>query len=64
MDADMEKLLDFMEKHNGFMPFSDKSSPGDIKYALDMSKGSFKRALGHLYKMGRVKLGEDGTRLV
>lgn len=64
MDADMEKLLDFMEKHNGFMPFSDKSSPGDIKYALDMSKGSFKRALGHLYKMGRVKLEEDGTRLV
>ena len=30
--------------------FWDKSSPDAIKEVFNMSKGSFKRAIGHLYK--------------
>ncbi len=41
MDADSEKLLDYITKNGGRMPLNDKSSPEDIKEAFNMSKGSF-----------------------
>lgn len=37
------------------MPFSDKSSPDEIKEIFNMSKAAFKRALGTLMKAGKVK---------
>ncbi|MEJ7398420.1 RNA-binding protein, partial [Staphylococcus epidermidis] len=37
-------------EYDGELPFSDKSSPEAIKEIFNMSKGSFKRAIGHLYK--------------
>lgn len=40
----------------GEMPFSDKSSPEDIKEHFQMSKGVFKNALGALFKEQKIKL--------
>lgn len=45
------------------MPMTDKSDPGDIKEAFNMSKGSFKRALGRLMKEHKVEQRDGVTYL-
>ncbi|WLR43366.1 S1-like domain-containing RNA-binding protein [Bacillus carboniphilus] len=54
MDKDSETILRYLHSKNGSMPFSDKSDPIDIKEQFQMSKGSFKRALGKLMKEGII----------
>lgn len=46
-----------------FLPLHDGSSPETIKQALGLSKKSFKRAVGGLYKDGVVELSATGVRL-
>lgn len=58
MEGDMKILLDYMERHNGTMPFTDKSDPELIKSAFGLSKSSFKRAIGHLLKLGLITMNE------
>lgn len=43
----------------GEMPFSDKSSPEEIKEHFQMSKGVFKEALGALFKERKIKIERD-----
>lgn len=54
----------FLEKNNGVMEYTDKSSADDITAQFHMSKSAFKRALGSLYKQGVVLLEKDKTSLV
>lgn len=63
MDDDAERILDYITKNDGMMPMTDKSDPEDIKEAFNMSKGSFKRALGRLMKERKVEQHDDGTYL-
>ncbi|MBP1079595.1 putative RNA-binding protein (virulence factor B family) [Bacillus capparidis] len=55
MSTDAEQIISYLRTRNGAMPFSDKSDPEDIKERFQMSKGAFKRALGHLMKQGKVR---------
>lgn len=57
-------ILNELKKKEGFLPFTDKSSPDDIKYALHMSKKSFKKAIGGLYKQKLISIDEDGIHLI
>jgi hypothetical protein len=58
------KILEILEANDGFSPCHDKSRPEDIQAAFSMSKKEFKRALGSLYKQGRITLHKaDGIRL-
>ncbi|MDA8134677.1 MAG: S1-like domain-containing RNA-binding protein [Desulfobacteraceae bacterium] len=58
------KILEVLEAAGGFSPCHDKSRPEDIQAAFSMSKKEFKRALGSLYKQGRITLHKaDGIRL-
>ncbi len=59
MDADGQAILDYIE-NNGYCEFTDKSSPEDIKAVFGMSKGSFKRAVGRLFKNKIIMIEEDG----
>ena len=52
---DAEKILRYLNEVKGRMPFTDKSSPDEIKEMFTMSKASFKRALGKLMKEGRIE---------
>lgn len=61
--TDGERILEYMQMHGDEMPYTDKSSPEDIKEVFNLSKGQFKRALGGLFKEGKIELGKDGTRL-
>lgn len=53
-----------LEAAGGFLPLHDKSSPEDIKNQLGMSKKSFKKAIGTLYKDKQILIKEDGIELI
>jgi len=57
-------ILGYLQRENGFMPFTDKSSPEVIKRAFGMSKKVFKKSLGLLYKQRLVELKDDGVYLI
>lgn len=59
-----DKIIAQLEKHDGFLPFTDKSSPEDIYKTFKFSKKNFKSALGALYKKRMIVLEENGIRLV
>jgi len=61
--GEAQKIIDYLEKHNGIMEFTDKSNPESISRAFKMSKKVFKKALGLLYKQKLVVLEKDHTRL-
>ena len=48
----------------GFLSLNDKSSPETIKELLGLSKKSFKKAIGSLYKDRLILLKDDGIELV
>lgn len=60
---DRDVILAALAAQGGFLPLTDKSSPESIATALRLSKKSFKKALGGLYKEGAVTLLPDGIRL-
>ncbi len=60
---DREIILAALAAHNGFLPLTDKSSPELIAERLRLSKKSFKKAVGGLYKEGAVSMALDGIRL-
>ncbi|MGL4850708.1 MAG: CvfB family protein [Clostridium sp.] len=59
-----ENILNYLEKHGGFMVFNDKSNPEDIKEVFKTSKNYFKMALGGLMKEGKIKQSSEGTELI
>ncbi|KRN58849.1 hypothetical protein IV45_GL000476 [Limosilactobacillus secaliphilus] len=51
IDGDAAQILAMLEHApNKQLPYTDKSSPAEIKAVFGFSKGQFKRALGHLLK--------------
>lgn len=59
IDLDKEKILAKLDKNNGVLNFTDKSSPESIKFHMQMSKKAFKRALGALYKEKKIVISSD-----
>ncbi len=58
------KIMEILEANGGFSPCHDKSRPEDIQAEFSMSKKEFKRAVGSLYKQGRITLHKtNGIRL-
>ncbi len=63
LDADGEAIVRKIGEYGGRLPFSEKASPEIIKRELHMSKNGFKKALGHLWKQGRIEILEDSVIL-
>ncbi|HHX60081.1 MAG TPA: S1 RNA-binding domain-containing protein [Epulopiscium sp.] len=57
-------ILSKLERSGGFLPLNDKSSPEEINKEFAMSKGSFKKAIGGLYKERIIKITEVGIEKV
>lgn len=57
---DSQTILDYIENNGGYCDFTDKSSPEEIKAVFEMSKGSFKKAVGRLFKEKKITIEEDG----
>ncbi|MFK7981818.1 MAG: S1 RNA-binding domain-containing protein [Saprospiraceae bacterium] len=58
------KVLGYLKMNQGFMTLTDKSRPEEIMAKMQMSKKSFKKALGSLYRQKLVRLEKNGTYLV
>lgn len=64
MDQDSELILTRLKAAGGFLPFNDTSAPELIKEEFKMSKNAFKRAIGHLYKEGSLKITDKGIESI
>jgi len=57
-----KQILDKIDFYNGFLPITDKSSPEEIHQVFEVSKKSFKQAVGFLYRERLILLEKDGIR--
>jgi uncharacterized protein len=64
VEPNAEKILDELRASRGFLRLNDNSHPEDIKTVLKMSKKTFKKAIGALYKDKLIEIKEDGIYLV
>jgi hypothetical protein len=64
LEEGREKLLQALTAAGGFLPLGDKSPPERIGAVLNMSKKTFKKVVGTLYKEGIITiLAEEGITL-
>ncbi|MDP3556140.1 MAG: S1-like domain-containing RNA-binding protein [Bacteroidota bacterium] len=59
-----EVVMEYLQKNNGFLNLHDKSTPEEISIRLSMSKATFKKAIGILYRHRKVLIKPDGVYLV
>ena len=60
MEVSSVQVMEALQRNGGFLGLHDKSSSEDIAAILGMSKKSFKKAIGTLYKQKLIVLKEDG----
>ncbi len=58
-----EKILEYLKGNDGYLELNDKSSPDLIERRFDMSKATFKKSIGILYRQRKITIHEDGVRL-
>lgn len=63
-DPNCELILTVLNACDGFIPLTDKSSPEDIYKSFEISKKSFKKSIGALYKQRKIEILENGIRIV
>ena len=63
VEPNAEKILAELKANDGYLRLTDKSDPDDITEILEMSKKTFKKAVGALYKQRLIRLEEDGIYL-
>ena len=64
VEPSAQVILDALKANKGFLPLTDHSEPQAIYEALEMSKKTFKKAIGTLYKDRKIVLQPDGIALV
>jgi predicted RNA-binding protein (virulence factor B family) len=57
-------ILEYLKENNGYLDLHDKSSPEEIEKRFKMSKATFKKSIGILYRQRKIVLKEDGVHLV
>lgn len=60
---ELGEFLAELHANRGFLGLHDNSHPEDIKTVLKMSKKTFKKAIGQLYKDRRISIEEQGIFL-
>ena len=58
-----ESLLNYLKENDGFTEMNDKTDAEVIYSEFGVSKKTFKKAIGELYKKRRIVLKEDGIHL-
>lgn len=59
----VDTLIDYLLAHGGRCPYGDKTDPEVIKQVFGVSKKTFKRAIGDLYRKHIIVIGDDGIQL-
>ncbi len=60
VESNEEKILEKLQENKGFLPLNDYSSPEEIVALLEMSKKTFKKAIGSLFKQRKIRIEEKG----
>jgi len=63
IEPNAQDILNEVELKGGHLKLTDKSSPQEVQRVLQMSKKSFKKAIGTLYKQHLIDIKEDGIYL-
>ena len=58
------KIYEIIKAKGGFLGLHDKSNPEEIRDIMQMSKKTFKKGIGTLYKAKKIQLEEGGVRLI
>lgn len=58
-----DKVLRYMQEHGGIIGLTDKSPPAEINAVFHVSKSNYKKALGKLFKEGKITFHEKSVRL-
>ena len=64
LQADAENIYEKIGKKGGSLPYDDKASPEVIERDFGLSKNSFKRGVGILYKARRLVINENSIELI
>jgi predicted RNA-binding protein (virulence factor B family) len=56
-------VVNYLKEHDGFVAAHDKTDPAKIQKLFGMSKKSFKKTIGGLYKQRVITIQPDGIRL-
>lgn len=59
-----ERIVEALQKSDGFLPYGDKTDSDTIARIFGCSKKNFKKSLGALYKERRIVILPEGIRLV
>lgn len=64
VEPNAEHILQRLKHSDGYLDLHDKSDPEEIHNRLEMSKKTFKKAIGRLYKENIIRIEDDGIYLV
>jgi len=64
IEPNAQYVFEELQANDGFLALHDKSAPEDIQNMLGLSKKSFKKAVGSLYKDRKIRIEEDGIHLI
>jgi predicted RNA-binding protein (virulence factor B family) len=64
VEPSAQQILNELQANRGFLRLNDDSHPEDIKSVLKMSKKTFKKAIGLLYKEKKIEIKDDGIYLI
>ncbi|QLG47161.1 CvfB family protein [Costertonia aggregata] len=64
LEPTAQKIYDELVSSNGFLGFNDKSDPEEIRQIFQMSKKTFKKGIGTLYRERKIKITEKGIELI
>ncbi len=64
VEDETQKIIRLLKENDGYLPYHDKSSPEDIYSFFEMSKKTFKMAIGNLYKQHKIEFTKTGIRLI
>jgi predicted RNA-binding protein (virulence factor B family) len=64
IDDSSQQVLEALKQNDGVLRLNDNSHPEEIKSVLKMSKKTFKKAIGSLYKQKLIDINNEGIKLV
>jgi len=64
LEPSSQRVWDALTAQGGSLKLHDKSDPQDIKDQLQMSKKTFKKAIGILYKARKISIEADGIYIL
>lgn len=63
IDDSAQQVLEALKQNDGVLRLNDNSHPEEIKSVLKMSKKTFKKAIGSLYKQKLIDINNEGIQL-